>query len=330
MLGLREMKRTALVCITVALLLAPSAQGATVGWTLPLTMPGGGEGLIDPTTTVWQGGVDPSTGASFKAPSNGTITAFHIQIGVEVLETTVKFKVIRPTGVVNQFTVVAESGPHSLTASTVNSFTGLSIPVLKDDEIAVTAFAGSNADFVGQAAGTGDLMYDADGDPAVGGTVTFTQMSFPNWRMPLSADFSAESVTPPDTTPPAPEVTRPKNGARLSSERARKLKLEGTTDSDTTKVEIALVKNVKKKGKRRCRAYNGSRKRFNKKPGPCSDKRLSFFDIFIDNLGSGKWSYKPRGGLGKGSYTLYVRGVDSAGNTTEASSYGKASFSVRS
>jgi hypothetical protein len=96
-------------------------------------------------------------------------------------------------------------------------------------------------------------------------------------------------------------------GKLAKSARVKKLKgFSGTASDDkgVAKVQVALVL---KKGKK-CTQMNAKGK-FTKL------KKCAAPTIFVDASGTTSWSYKLKKRLKKGSYTLFARAIDSAGQT---------------
>lgn len=304
---------------------ASQASALTLGWPLPITMSGEVESSPAVDTGVgWQAGVDSSSSVSFKAPVKGHLTTARVQAGTIVAPGYFKFVVIRPAQSASQFTVVAASSKFLVDdANAVNTFSGMSMPMQKDDQLAAILYAGYQMDISGIEGGPGDLIYLALGDPAVGQLVTFAPLFDPTGRLAMNYDLV------PDPRGPRPLFTKPADGKHFKPGGARRLMFKGTTNSDTEEVELALVRLVKaqseKKSKTACQRYNPARGAISKQGIPCKPKKFTYFGA---DLNGKSWSKKLGASLGPGSYRAYVRATDDLGNITAADKYGMVSFEV--
>jgi hypothetical protein len=89
---------------------------------------------LDDFTAGWTGLQAQSPGNQYAAPSPGIITSWSFQASASSVPQGLKLKVGRPAGGTD-FTIVGESGPKNPTASQLNIYTDVSIPVQTGDVI---------------------------------------------------------------------------------------------------------------------------------------------------------------------------------------------------
>jgi hypothetical protein len=81
-----------------------------------------------------------TSGNSFVVPATGTITSW--STNSNTMGGALTLKIFRQLGGLN-YVVVGHDGPHSLSPSTLNSFTGISVPVKAGDVLGLNAGTGS-------------------------------------------------------------------------------------------------------------------------------------------------------------------------------------------
>jgi hypothetical protein len=109
-----------------------AAASVTVGQTQATAETcGSGIDWVQPTVT---------SGNSFVVPATGTITSW--STNSNTMGGALTLKIFRQLGGLN-YVVVGHDGPHSLSPSTLNSFTGISVPVKAGDVLGLNAGTGS-------------------------------------------------------------------------------------------------------------------------------------------------------------------------------------------
>ena len=184
---------TAAISVAVVMALASPgfAQGATVGATYPdadfsCTSPGGGGLWIDATYVV---------------PAAGTVDSFAFHTAAANDGQHLAFKVVRPTGVANEFTVVGTTNVVALPGvATLATFAPAApIPVQAGDVLGFwqqEPFLSACAVF----APPGPIHATLTPNPAAGATVTVPIQSF-NHHLNVSAEFTPTPVGTCSNTP---------------------------------------------------------------------------------------------------------------------------------
>lgn len=132
---------------------------------------------------------------------------------------------------------------------------------------------------------------------------------------PVAITSGAGSTT---TSPPSAMFARPTNYARFRGI----TKFKGNVDKDATSVRVAIQKvytSKSKKGsksKKRCKVLkrNAKKKARFAKRSTCSFAKLKWLKAKITR--SGVWSYRLKRKLPSGSYKLYVRAYNAAGESS--------------
>jgi hypothetical protein len=159
--------RSLLLSAAMLLIAVPAAGASTqVGQLLPPFAAGSCGGNVIVQTTVETGTT------SYAVPAGGgVITSWKTQTGA--LAGTMKLKVVRPTGIANQYFIVGQEGPHNIAANTSPTFSaGVRIPVQAGD---LVGMLGTGTNCVSQQTGkTGYHLqvFPMGTDPAVGSTAS--------------------------------------------------------------------------------------------------------------------------------------------------------------
>ncbi len=153
------------VALAGLLAAAPASADLTFGQLNPPST----AGVCGPVT-IAQTGVQPGT-ASYRWPAgyDGVITSWRTQTGPAA--GSAGLVVLRPTGANNQYTVLANDGPHPVPALSAPSFGGLRIPIREGDMIALYA-AGTNCVASFPLSGYAVSAFQVGLNPAVGTTIT--------------------------------------------------------------------------------------------------------------------------------------------------------------
>jgi hypothetical protein len=167
---------------------------------IALTVPTGasaattlGETFVPPNaiTEVSIGLQAQSPGNQYAAPSPGVITSWSFQASFGAVPQGLKLKVGRPAGGTD-FTIVGESAPKNPTASQLNTYTDVSIPVQTGDVIGLypgsAVFEAHFLRTVDESAGFGGVLHA--GDLAPNDTDSFTG--------PFSYQFDVSAKLEPD------------------------------------------------------------------------------------------------------------------------------------
>lgn len=181
--------------MAAVLLLPGTASGATtIGSTFS-----GAQPFFPPPTTYVQRSTD-ATSPSYTVPAGGTvITSFSVRADADSTDQ-VKFKVFRPTGTPDRYTVIGSSATQTLVANTLNTFT-VAIPVQAGDVIGLASIAGT-VPVARYGFAAGDEGNQASGDFAVGSAYNPISPSGSTLRLNVSA--TVDSVAPPPPPPPPP------------------------------------------------------------------------------------------------------------------------------
>ena len=217
--------RALLASLVLLLIAAASASATTTIGQLQPVYSGGtcaGSAVIERTV--------PAGTASYEVPPGGwVITSWQTKTGT--LAGTAKLKVYRPTGVANEYLILAEEGPHSIAAETSPTFSGLQIPVQGGDLIGLTG-SGTNCTyyFSGSEYSLSSFGISPGVDPALGTTakvMSTTPGSGVEVQATLEADADRDGYgdeahdpcpldaaahvlpCPVHMTPPAPDTTAP-------------------------------------------------------------------------------------------------------------------------
>lgn len=337
----------------------PSAMAQTIGYPLPLEIEkwqGEPEPPTDGDVTVMQANLDPSSSISYTIPTKGKITTFRLQTEEVFPGSRVMFKVLRPDNRGLQFSVLAEAGPLALLPIEINTLSGLDIPVERGDQIAITGLTGGSFNAVADGFDS-NKWYFYLGNPSIGEHFSFIDVPDARGKIiAYNAEFEADPdvvhppppppPTPPQPPPPPPpvtpkslptvKITYPKHsrtfkGKGSKRSRYRTLTVKGTASAGTAKVELALRRKLKKKGRAKrsrtlCQSYvnQSSKGKLAKAKRGCVLKLLNFFKA----KGTKSWSAKLR--LPKGaSYEVFARARDEAGNESGKYILGKSKVGFR-
>ena len=167
-----------IVTATIALSVAPSALAATQ---IGETFDGGNLGCPGDTTRLQA----VSVGEQYAAPTSGVITSWSHQAGPSPFQ--LKFKVARPLGGTT-FTVLGESMLKSPVPNTLNTYTGVRIPVQVGD---VIGFYGATGGSCGATASSGYSSVYLTGDQAPGSSIPYT--NDPAVRFNIAASLEADA-----------------------------------------------------------------------------------------------------------------------------------------
>ena len=203
----------------------------------------------------------------------------------------------------------------------------------KGDPIVSAETGGSDESVSAKISGAGKYLIRVSGWAAAEGTykgkATFTSSAAaPAPQEPGTGGNPGTGTSPANGTPANQTQPGPDNapvatiGKLAKSAKAKKVKTFSGTASDdkgVAKVEIALVL---KKGKKCTQLTSkGTFKKLAKCQGPTS---------FVAAKGTTSWSYKLKKRLKKGSYTLFARATDSAGQQQGGfSASNKKTFKVK-
>jgi hypothetical protein len=162
--------RIGLLCAAFTLglfMIVPAAGAVTIGQLAPGTPTATCTGLAD------FGGGNGTNGSSYTVPAGGTTITSWSTNAAPGANPSLKFKVFRLVAGLD-FKVVAHDGPRPLSGGTVNTFSGLSIPVQPGDLIGLNSADASLAIPSACIFGTpGGLLYVQAGDVADGSSGTF-------------------------------------------------------------------------------------------------------------------------------------------------------------
>lgn len=169
--------QSALASSTVGQLFTPTYEGCSAG-------------------TFVQTGV--AAGNSYVIPQNGAITSWSFQTNAQVVPN-LELEVAKPTGVENEYTVVAQSAAGTETANTVNTYTA-HVPVEAGEIIGIYENGGGCISATNEASDT--YAWILNEDVPTGSTSIWESLS--GDRIPLSATLS---LAPTATTGAASGVS---------------------------------------------------------------------------------------------------------------------------
>jgi hypothetical protein len=201
-------------CVGLIGLAAPGGASAATGLGQTFTPTGGAAACGDNRTWL-----------EYAAPSDGTITSWSFQ--ADGAPPQLKFKVGRPTGNPNQFTIVGESNLKIPVAGQLNSYTA-QIPVLAGDLIGFYTATMGGCLRGGTTAPT--VFQRMAGEATLDGTFAFAPD--PAFQLDLSAVFEPTPVT---TTPETSITRRPKGKTRK-----RKARFEFASSEPASSFECSL------------------------------------------------------------------------------------------
>jgi hypothetical protein len=219
------------VVAAAALIAVPSSASAAtqIGETFPPTFAQCGS-----DNTVLQ---TRSPNSHYAAPFAGVITSWSFQAGSSV-PNTLKLKAARPAGG-DQYRIVGESPPKNPTASMLNTFTDVQIPVQAGDVIGY--YSGTQVGFCGRS-GTGYFFTFRNGDQPPGTTepygaedsdfqINFSALLEPDCDSDGFGDETQDSDTA-SCTPGTPAAVRCKGVEATIIGTAGKDRRSGTRDRD--------------------------------------------------------------------------------------------------
>jgi hypothetical protein len=160
----------AAVACSAGILAAPASGAYTIGNLEPA--PGLPNECSGAQTDFVQ--VSSTVGTPYVVPVDGTITGWSTRQGASTLGVRWKLKVLRLNSGLS-YTVVGHDGPRVLTANSLNSFTGVSIPVQAGDVLGLNRAAGTSSCVLTGAGGTVALLFPSDLATGSSGTFIGTQ-----------------------------------------------------------------------------------------------------------------------------------------------------------
>ncbi len=270
-----------LLSFVTSLLLAAAVHAQTLGWPLPQQAAIGAPqvhvdfssaGIPDGTRyPIFQGTVDPASGATFNAPSSGTVSTVRLQVALPEAGSKIQAIHIRPATAANLFTVMDESATVAV-AHGLNEIHNLNFKVKENDQIAIAFHKGFKGWALALGSGSGitkdqpwmGVDSQFGGIYSVGNTLVFfpiyTVSAVP-YKEPvrLAYNFDFESDSAEEQPVQDQKTASTPANPRSDSTQLQKLLREGLTISHVL-VRPSRVKAVSKmrKGKRRCRTKSSA------------------------------------------------------------------------